>query len=163
MRFQNAHISFPISQMALWYKKLNLALRNGKWESNEDSHDWKFTLGRNECSRLIPVFGRIECRVATQPTSPPPPLPEKLTYSEHARCTHFEGWAAARAGFLELSVNSFCQVLVTSRWFSLKATQQLAQTCKSEYNENSAQIRLPNVHIHRVGIGGLDALAFKNP
>ena len=46
----------------------------------------------------------------------------------------------------------------------MKATQQqLAQTCKSEYNENSAQIRLPNVHIHRVGIGGLDALAFENP
>ena len=47
--------------------------------------------------------------------------------------------------------------------WTMKATQQLAQTCKSEYNENSAQIRLPNVHIHRVGIGGLDALAFKNP
>ena len=44
----------------------------------------------------------------------------------------------------------------------MKATQQLAPKCKSEYNENSAQIRVPNVDIHRVGNGGLDALAFKS-
>ena len=49
----------------------------------------------------------------------------------------------------------------------MKATQQrtlsLAQKCKREYDENSAQIRLPNVDIHRVCIGGLDALAIKSP
>ena len=57
IRNEGLECSLPISHMIFWYKQLNFVPRNGKWETNEDSRDWRFTLWGGyfsyENSRLI--------------------------------------------------------------------------------------------------------------
>ena len=82
-----------------------------------------------------------------------------------ARTLKVEARARGPLAFLHSWVTQFVEYYspLDDFLWTMKATQQLAPKCKSEYNENSAQIRVPNVDIHRVGIGGLDALAIKSP